>query len=101
MTVSASPIVPGRNSNVCAKRVSKLLLGCVVAFAGLYFPVLIVGLDFNLAEGAVLVGVGGCVADRVLAAHLILKLAECVLQRHLPIDMEYVAAGLLCHPSQF
>ena len=72
-----------------------LLLGCVVAFARLYLPVLVVGPYFDFAEGAVLVGIGGCVADRVLAPHLVLKLAECVLQGHLPVDMEYVAAGFL------
>src|ERR1700720_3567574 len=100
MINSASPIVPARNSKVFAKRGSVLLLGCVVAFARLYLPVLVVGPYFDFAEGAVLVGIGGCVADRVLAAHLVLKLAECVLQGHLPVDMEYVTAGFLRHAPQ-
>src|SRR5579862_794026 len=99
--ISESPRVAGRISNVCATRGSQLSLGRVVAFAGLYLPVLIIGLDFDFAESAVLIGVGGCIADRILAAHLVLKLAECILQRQLLVDMEHVAPRLFSHAPQF
>ena len=69
-------------------------LACEVAFAGLNFPFLISGADFDAAEASVFHRIGGCVSDSVLAAQLILKLLEGVLQRHLTIDMKDVAAGI-------
>src|SRR5580704_6484250 len=97
MIVSQSSTVAGLISNVCSTQASNCLFARVIAFAGLYFPVFVVGLDFDFPESTVSSGVGGCVADGILAAHLVLKFAECVLECHLPVDVEIMPTGLLGH----
>src|ERR1700677_1416659 len=69
----------------------------VVAFAGLALPVLIAGLHFDLPERAILGRIGGRVAERVLAAHLLLQLGKGFLQWRFAIDMEHVSASILGH----
>ena len=72
----------------------------VVTLAGLYFPILIRGLDLELAERTVFGRIGGSVADGVLAAHLFLQLVKRVPQRQLAIDMEHMSASVFRHLAQ-
>ena len=72
----------------------------VVTLARLNLPVFVTGLDFDLAERAVFGGIGGRVADGVLAAHFLLQLVEGLLQGHFAIHMEHVAAGVFRHLPQ-
>src|SRR5271170_366300 len=97
--VSTSSSVPGRIRKSAFTLVSVVGLNGVIAFAGLDLPVLVAGLDLKLAEGAVFGGIGGRVADGVLAAHLFLQFVEGVLQRQLAIHVENVAAGVFRHLS--
>src|SRR6185369_15855813 len=70
---------------------------CVIAGAGLNLIILLVGLDLHLAECTVQGGVGGSVADVVLAAQFTRDLVEGVFQfLHLVTDVDDAATGLGC-----
>ena len=58
------------------ERLRYLFLGGVVAFAGKDFEVVVGHVDFDFAEFAIAGGIGGVVAERVLAAELFGDLVE-------------------------
>src|SRR5258708_24035221 len=83
------------DSLTVAARLRVVGLAGEVAFAGLDFPFLVRGPDLDAAETSVFDGIAGRVGNGVLAAQLALKLLESVVQRHLAINVENVAAGIL------
>src|ERR1022692_259005 len=72
----------------------------VIPLTRLHLPVLVAGTDLDMPEGSIFGRIGGCVADRVLAAHFRVEFVEGILQRHLAVNLENMAAGIVRHLTQ-